>query len=791
MIKNYLKTALRNLSRGRSFSFINISGLAIGMAGAVLILLWLQNEISYDKFHRNRERLFEVYGLTDATQGNSVAINRSEQPLAPALLQSYPEVEACSRLSAVTSFLLTAHNKSLSGTKGDFVDPSFLQLFSFPLVKGDATGQLGNVYSIVITEKLAKKLFGDEDAIGKSIKIDTSDNFTVTGVLKDLPANTRFDFEYLLPWEYFKKIGWNNDSWLSNNTSTFVLLRPNVQVEAFNKKIKNITRKYTGNDHVWTHFLFPLNQWHLFADFENDKPVGGRIETVRLFGIIAAFILLIACINFMNLSTARSEKRAKEVGIRKVAGAGRALLVGQFIAEAFFTACIASVIALLIVQISLPSFNVLVHTELVIPYRNLYFWLWACGFILLTGLLAGSYPAFYLSSFAPTSIFRKQFKKSQSPLSPRKVLVVLQFTFTVILIISTMVVRNQIEYAQNRTTGYARNNLIRVDLVGDIEKNYPLIRDELLRSGTAIAVTKTMGSVTQIESRTWGLRWPNENPADTNTAIHLFGADANLVKTAGLVLVDGRDIDVNRFPSDSFSVMLNETAVKLMNLKNPVGQVLINPFDHVSWHIVGVVKDFVTGSPYALIPPVVIMGPSVWSGTIHIKFNPAILTSESLALAGKIFGKYNVAWPFDYQFIDEEYARQFSDAEHTKTLAALFATLAIVISCLGLFGLSAYVAESRIKEIGVRKVLGASVTNIAKLLSADFLKLVIVSIIIASPVAWYVMNRWLQGYSYRITIGWGLFAMAGLVTIVIAIATVSYQSITAAMANPVKSLRTE
>jgi len=791
MIKNYLKTAWRNLSRGKSFSFINITGLAIGMAGAVLILLWLQNEISYDKFHKNRKRLFEVYGLTDATEGNSVAINRSEQPLAPALLRTYPEVEACSRLSAVNSFLLTAGNKSLSGTMGDFVDPSFLQLFSFPLVKGNRAEQLRNVYSIVITEKLAKKLFGDEDAIGKSIKIDTSDNFTVTGVLKNLPTNTRFDFEYLLPWEYFKNIGWNNDSWLSNNTSTFVLLRPNVSVETFNKKIKNITRDYTGNDHVWTHFLFPLNQWHLFGDFENGNPVGGRIETVRLFGLIAAFILLIACINFMNLSTARSEKRAKEVGIRKVAGAGRTLLIGQFIAEAFFTACMASVIALLIVQTTLPSFNVLVHTELVVPYRNLYFWLYAFGFILLTGLLAGSYPAFYLSSFSPTSIFRKQFKKSQAPFSPRKVLVVLQFTFTVILIISTLVVRNQIEYAQNRATGYVRNNLIRVDLVGDIEKNYPLIKDELLRSGVAVAVSKTMGSVTQIDNRTWGLRWPNENPADTNTAINLFGADANLVKTAGLELLHGRDIDVYRFPSDSFSIMLNETAVKLMNLKNPVGQVLINPFDHINWHIVGVVKDFVTGSPFAAIPPVVIIGPAVWFGSLHIKFNPARSTAESLAIAGNIFRKYNAAWPFDYQFIDEDYTRQFNDEEHTKTLAALFATLAIVISCLGLFGLSAYVAESRIKEIGVRKVLGASEISIARLLSVDFLKLVIVSIVIASPIAWYVMNRWLQGYSYRVTIGWGLFVTAGLLSIAIAVATVSYQSISAAMANPVKSLRSE
>jgi len=793
MFKNYLNIAWRNLLRGKGFSLINISGLAIGMAGAILILLWLQNEISFDKFHANKDILYEVYGLSAGADGKSVAIPATPQPLAPALKQNYPEVEAVTRVKDINSFLFTADDKSFTGISGSFVDPSFLQMFSFPLIEGNKDEQLKNVYSISITEKLAKKLFGNENAIGKIIRIDSFNNFTVTGILKNLPANTRFNFEYLLPWDYLKKLGqgYSNESWMSNNTPTYVLLKPNINVAAFTEKIKNISRQNAGRDDIWTHFLFPLSQWHLYSNFENGKPVGGRIDTVRVFGIIAGFILLIACINFMNLSTARSEKRAKEVGIRKVAGASKGSLIGQFITEAFLTACVAGIIALLVVWLALPSFNTLINTQLFIPCDSLYFWLCAIGFILITSLLAGSYPAFYLSSFKPISIFKKQFKQNQATVSPRKVLVVLQFTFAIILIISTIVVRNQVQYAQDRETGYSKNNLIHVNFVGDIEKNYALIKHELISSGIASSVTKTMTGMTEGGTHTWGLRWPNEMPKDTNTAITLFSADADLVKTAGLQLIEGRDIDINKYPGDSFSVILNETAVKLMNFKNPVGQIISQPYDNISFHVVGVVKDYIAGSPYEEISPTSIQGPGASFNTMHIKFNPANATAQNIAKAEQVFKKYNSAYPFDYQFVDQEYASQFDNEQRTKTMAGLFATLAIFISCLGLFGLSAYVAESRIKEIGVRKVLGASVLNITGLLSKDFIKLVIASIVIATPVARYAMNKWLQDYTYRINISWEIFFVGGLLAIAIALVTVSYQAIKAAIANPVKSLRTE
>jgi putative ABC transport system permease protein len=406
-------------------------------------------------------------------------------------------------------------------------------------------------------------------------------------------------------------------------------------------------------------------------------------------------------------------------------------------------------------------------------------------------LLAGSYPAFYLSSFKPISIFKKQFKKTKATISPRKVLVVVQFTFAIILIISAIVIRNQVAYTQDRDKGYSNNNLIAVNFVGDINKNYALIKQDLINSGIASSVTKTMTGIVQGGYHSWGLRWPNEIPKDTNTTITIYSADAGLVQTAGMHLIEGRDIDINKYPADSFSVMLNETAVKIMSLKHPVGQIITNPFDKIDWHIVGVVKDYVQGSPYDNVPPTVIYGPGAWFNMMHIKFNPGHTTADDLAKAETVFKKYNPAYPFDYQFVDQQYATQFDDEQRTKTMAGLFATLAIFISCLGLFGLSIYIAESRVKEIGVRKVLGASALNIARLLSFDFVKLVIVSIIIATPVAWYAMNKWLQNYTYRTTIGWGIFLAAGLLAIAIALATVSFQAIKAAIANPVKSLRTE
>ncbi|MEO8172781.1 MAG: ABC transporter permease [Sediminibacterium sp.] len=786
MIKNYFKIAFRNLFRNKGFSVINISGLAIGMASAILILLWLQNEISFDRFYKKTDRLYLMYNR-DKVDGRAQVWNTTPKPLAAALKKDYPEVEDAARFVNIT-FLVTAGEKKLN-LRGAFTDSSFLSMFSFPLLKGNTEQALSGNNNIILTQKLAKKLFGDEEAMGKVIRIDSTANFTVTGILKDLPDNTAFDFEYLLPWAFMQKLNWDDDSWGNNSVSTYVALKPNASQSVFDAKVKDITRKHsTEETEVFTH---AVSKMHLYSKDENGQLVGGKIEMVKLFGIIAAFILLIACINFMNLSTARSEKRAKEVGIRKVAGAQRSNLISQFIGESVLLAIIAFAVAIFIVQLSLHPFNELTGKQLFLDYSNPFFWVISVLFILFTGLIAGSYPAFYLSSFRPVKVLKGTFKTTQALITPRKLLVVLQFTFAIILMISTVIVKNQIEHAQNRDAGYNRQNLVYTFTQGDVNKNYSLIKQELLQTGAAVSVTKSGNPITRRWGSNWGFTWTGSTKEDEKINFIRMGSDADFVKTLGVQLSEGRDIDIYNYPSDSTAVMLNETAVKEMHLKDPVGKI-IKSQDRGDLHVVGIVKDFIFESPFQeKVSPVMVYGPSYFFQVIHFKLDPANNTQTSLAKAEQIFKKYNPDYPFEYSFVDEAYANKFKSEQRSGKLAALFAGLTIFISCLGLFGLASYTAENRIKEIGVRKVLGASVGTIAVLLSKDFLKLVLIAFVIASPIAWYAMHTWLQGYTYRIKIEWWVFAIAGSLSLLIALITVSYQAIKAAIANPVKSLRTE
>lgn len=786
MFYNYLIIAWRNLLRERSFSLINISGLAVGMASAVLIFLWIKNELSYDRFHLHKNQLYEVYGLT-SMEGKLATISQTSQPLGPAMEKDFPEVKSACRVASVNSFLLSSADKRLTGIEGSIVDPAFLNMFSFPIATGDVY-PLREAHSMVITERLGKKLFGNSNPLNQTILIDSLDRFLITAVLKDLPGNTRFNFDFLLPWSYLTRLGWNNDSWLSNNISTFVQLDPMIPVASFNEKIKDITRRYTQRNDVWTHFLFPLKQWHLYAEFENGKPSGGRIDTVKLFATIALFILLIACINFTNLSTARSEKRAKEVGLRKVVGAGQGLLMLQFICESIFTAAIAGVLAGVLVQLVLPAFSNLIDARLFVPYSSVSFWLTALGFIVFTGILAGSYPAFLLAAFKPVSIFQKRLIAPGNLVSLRKALVVGQFTFAVILIISVIVVRKQIQYSLDRPVGYSTNQLIRVDFAGDIENNYPLIKQELYNIGIAASITKTMTTITSKGSNTWGLKWRGK-PANSDETIGLFSTDADLVRTTDLQLVAGRDIDVYTYPTDSLAVLLNETAVKAMGFDQPIGEIIEEPAAKLHWRVVGVVKDYVVNSPYARIPPMVIQGAKSWFTTMHIRFKDNTTMTDNLAKTAGIFKKYNPSYPFDYKFVDEEYAKQFLTEQRTLSLAGWFAFLAIFISCLGLLGLASYSTTLRTKEIGVRKIVGASVWSIIQLLSRDFIGLVFVSILIAIPIAWYGMNQWLLDFEYRVKLDIWVFLSSGLLALLIALLTVSYQSIKAAITNPIKSLK--
>jgi ABC-type antimicrobial peptide transport system permease subunit len=786
MFRNYFKIAWRNLLRQKGFSAINILGLATGMASAMLILLWIHNEVSFDKFHEKRERIFEAWNLVPRN-GEIQAWNTTPKILAKTLQNDFPEVERTVRVNWPSNYLFSLGDKRLT-VSGNIVDSGFLQVFSFPMLKGDPLTALNSVYSIVLTEKFAKKLFGDEDAMGKIVKLDNKDNFTVTGILKDLPTNTRFSFEYLLPWSYLRQQGGDDEYWGNNSTRTYVLLKPHATKASIDPKIKKLREKYDNDDPVGGFFLYPVDRWHLYSSFERGIEKGGRIELVRMFAIIAVFILLIACINFMNLSTAKSEKRSKEVGIRKVVGAQKKSIVGQFLGESVLLALIAGIFALIIVTISLPAFSQLTDRDFPVPYNEPWFWLAFLGFILITGIIAGSYPAFFLSSFKPVKVLKGSFKSGKALVTPRKVLVILQFTFAIVLIISTIIVRQQIQHAQNRQAGYDKNNLVYHFLTGDLEKNYMLVKNELLSSGIAEAVTKTSAPLTEGWSNTWGFVWKGKDPND-KTIINRFVADDGIVKTAGLQLAKGRDFDLSKFITDSSGMILNESAAKIMGLKDPIGETVRD--GDQDYHVIGLIRDFVLQSPYHPTEPMAILGAKAWFNVIHIRFNNNRSTAENLKATERIFKKYNKEYPFEYHFVDEEYAKKFEDGQRIATLAGLFASLAIFISCLGLFGLAAYMAENRVKEIGVRKVLGATVTSITTLLSKDFLKLVIISICISSPLAWYAMHSWLKDFPYRIDISWWVFALAGILAIVVALTTVSFQAVKAALANPVKSLRTE
>jgi putative ABC transport system permease protein len=786
MLKNLLKIAFRNLWRNKGFSAINIFGLTIGMASAIFILLWIQNEMGYDLFHKNKDSLYEVWDR-ETFDIDLNCWNSTPKILGPTLKQDYPEIQSISRINWGNNFLFSIGDKRLTAS-GTCVDPDFLTMFSFPLVRGDLKSALGNVYSMTLTETFAKRLFGNQDPIGKVVKLDNQDNFTVRAVMKDLPNNTRFKFDYLLPWSYMDKRGWSDSNWDNNSTQTFVQLKSGSSPDAVNAKIKNIIIKHLDGREKIEIFLHPAAKWHLYSDFEKGKISGGRIETIRMFGIIGAFILLIACINFMNLSTARSEKRAKEVGIRKVVGAQKNSLISQFIGESVLLAFIAGVFALVLVQLCLPAFNTLTQKELFIDFRDPLFWISSILFVLITGFLAGSYPAFYLSSFQPVKVLKGTFKAAHAVVKPRKVLVVLQFSFAIILIISTIIVKRQIKYAQDRETGYAKNNLIYHFITGDIDKNYKLIKNDLLNSGAATAVTKTSAPLTEGWSNTWGMEWSGKNPND-KTIFNRFCADEDIAKTAGFTILEGRDLDLQNFPTDSLACLLNESAVKQMQFKKPLGQLIKD--DGLTWHVVGVIKDFILQSPYDPLRPMMIEGSRGWFNVIHIKLNSANTTGNNLKIAEQIFKKYNPQYPFEYKFIDQEYALKFEDTQRTATLIGLFAGLTIFISCLGLFGLATYMAENRIKEIGIRKILGASVISITGLLSREFLTLVFISIMIASPVAWYAMYTWLKAYPYHIVIQWWVFLTAGLLAIFIALGTVSFQAIKAAVSNPVNSLRSE
>ena len=785
MLKNYFIIAFRNIQRKKGYAFINIGGLAIGMAASVLILLWVQFELSVDRFHPKVENLYEVWNQ-DEFNGTLDSWNSTPKPLGPVLKEQYSEVKDFTRYNTFgrVSFKV---GDNFFNEKSAYVDPGFLRMFDFPLIEGDSATVLTQPNTVVITEGLAEKLFGNKPALDQEILMEGRYLVKVSGVLASPPANTNFKFEALLPWVYLEALGWSDDNWGNHSVQTYVETAPGSIGSEVSKSVSQATKLNSDRKEIDL-FLHPVSKLHLYSQFENGVNIGGRINLIRTFLWIAGFMLLIACINFMNLSTARSEKRAKEVGVRKVSGADRGMLFRQFIIESVLIAFLAYLVAILLVLFSLPAFNTLVGQNLTLPFHLTQFWVFSIAYVLVAGILAGSYPAFFLSSLQPIRVLKGAVQQQNSWFKPRQVLVVFQFTIAVVLISSTIIMVRQLEYGENRVVGYDKNLMIYHLLSEDLAEKYEAFRNELLQQKEVISLTRTLSPVTEVWSNTFSMNWQGKDPAVSFT-IDRQSSDVDLVKTGGFTLLEGRDIDVFTFPSDSSAVLINETAVVKMGFENPIGEIIQD--NGKDWKVVGVVQDFIMRSPFEPIEAVVVQGPHSWFNTFHIRFDPDYDLTGSLEITESIFKKYAPNFPFDYRFIDKEHEKKFINEDRTTKLTSLFSGLAIIISCLGLFGLASYMAEVRSKEISVRKVLGASVNGLVGLLSKEFIQLVLISVVLGIPVTWFLMEEWLSEYDYRISIDWKVFLITGGLAIAITFLTVSSQAIKAALVNPAKTLKSE
>jgi ABC-type antimicrobial peptide transport system permease subunit len=785
MLKNYLKIAWRNILRSKGFAFINIGGLGIGIAASILIMVWVQFELSVDGFYENSDRIYAVWRNSE-NQGEIFSWDYTPAPYAPTMKEEYPEVEEITRITEWDPQMLTVGDNSFY-EESSFVDPGFFKIFPFEVLEGDPVIALEDPNSIILTETVAKKLFPDEDAMGKMVLVEKRLDFMVKAIIKDLPENTDFEFKFFLPFKKLEAMGWADPFWGNNSYRTFAMLQKDTNLDSFNQKFSGFTAKHMEDTSI-SDFLFPMSSLHLYSKFENGKSVGGKIELIRLFGIVSIIVLLIACVNFINLSTAQSENRAKEVGIRKVTGAGRGMLISQFLVESILITLFAFGIALLIVSLSLPSFRDLIGKNLQNPLEQPYFWLLGAVYILVVGLLAGSYPAFLLSSFNPTIVFKTKLHTKKYWVNPRQALVVLQFAIVAILISSVWIVKDQMSFVQNRDLGLDKENLIFHPVTEPIRKSKLAFREELLTMPEVESVTYTFSPMTEVYSDTDAMVWQGKKLEDRQN-IARMGSDANLVETAGMELIAGRDIDVYTFSSDSNAVILNEKALEIMGFDEPLGQVIED--GDLSFTVVGVVKDFIMESPFDEVRPIVIFGPKRNLNFIHIRLKEGSNFKSSINNLEALFGRFNPGAPFEYSFVDQVHANKFTAQERTSKLMVLFTGLAIVISCLGLFGLAAFIAEQRRKEISVRKILGASVPGLVKLISSEFTKLVLIAVFIGIPITWYFMDSWLKTFAYRTSIDWKIFLWTSLLALLIAFLTVSSQAIKTALVNPAKILKDE
>lgn len=798
MFKNYLKIAWRNLLKNKGYSAINIGGLALGMAVTLIIGLWIKDELNHNSYFENRDQIAQIFQSQtfNGQTGTGPAIPR---PLEKALRDGYGDNFKHLVMSSWNiSRYLKYKDKSLSKT-GNFMQREAPDMLKLKILKGEKDG-LRELNSVMLSESVAKALFGDEEPIGKTVKVNNQYDVVVSGVYEDISFNNSFnDAEFLMPWD--KMIAtqeWMRnakDQWGNNSFQMFAQIAENTTMDAVTAKIRDVKKNISQDEAEFDPqlFLFPMKDWYLRGSFVDGKQDGGRIKYVWLFGIIGAFVLLLACINFMNLSTARSEKRAKEVGIRKSIGSQRNQLINQFLSESFLVVLFAFVIAVLIVLLSLNGFNDLAKKEISFPWGDGVFWLGSLVFIVFTALVAGSYPALYLSSFRPVDVLKGTFKAGRFAGLPRKILVVLQFTVSVAFIIGTVIVMQQINHAKNRPLGYDKEGLVQIPTFSeDFTGKYELMRNEFLGSNAVVEMSASSSPTTQIWSNRGGFDWEGK-PEGFQEDLAWTEVTPEYAKSLNLKIVEGRDFS-REFATDSNAVLINQTAKKYMGLTDPIGKFLKDDDEEdpdPPLKIIGVVEDMITQSPYEPVKQGVYVFAKNSSSYYNLRLNPKQSASQNLAVIERVFKEHFPDLPFEYDFVDTEYGEKFAAEERIGTLSGIFTALAILISCLGLFGLTSFVAEQRTKEIGVRKVLGATVFNVWNMLSKDFLKLVIISCFIAIPISYYVMNGWLQDYPYHVIMEWWIFALAVIVALAITILTVSFQAIKAANAIPVKSLRTE
>lgn len=788
MFRNFVIVTLRNLLKNRLYSIINISGLSIGILCSMLIMLWVQDELSYDQFIPKKNALHQVWvnaefdGRINSWRSVPLPTYEAMKTADAGIVNSCVVGWGGERLLAVDD------NRLL--TRGHFVSDEFLEMFEFELLEGEAQQVLDDPSSIVLTESMGRTLFGDQDPMGKIVRVDDASELKVTGILKDIPTNSSFQFEYLIPWSHRESINrWvvdNKDNWGNYSFQVFVELNPKVNFKSVESEIAGMLMENGQDDIERAFFLYPLPRWRLYSNFENGKEAGGMIDYVQLFTIIAIFTLVIACINFMNLATARSEKRAKEVGIRKSIGSRRVQIMSQFMGESLVISTLAFVLAFVLAYAILPMYNQLVGKQLVIDFSSPEIWLYGGALILFTGLTAGSYPAFYLSSFTPATTLKGKVSVGKSASTPRKVLVILQFGFAILLMIGTVVIYQQIDMVKNRELGYNQENLITIPTTEDIDDNYETIKLELMQTGAIASMTRSNSAITQINSNNF-LGWPGK-PEDLRVLFTTIATEYDYAETMGVQMLMGRDFSRD-FISDSSAIIVNKAALDLMQLEDPIGTQLDLWGNKRT--LIGVIDNVIMQSPYREVKPLLMIMDPGWVNNITVRLRGNGPIQEELDVVKSVFEKHNPAYPFDYSFVDADFERKFTTINMTQRLAFIFSVLAIIITGLGLFGLAAYTAQQRTKEIGIRKVLGASVSSLVSLMSKDFSKLVVLSFMVSAPVAWYLLDNYLDRYQVRTDIAWWIFPLTGFVALTFALLIVVNQSLQAAQSNPVKSLRNE